>query len=882
MNRVTVFDRWGGYVGELDEVRSAVLTQRVNGEESLDVVSRTRVEKGWRLLMRDGMGTWHEFVAADSSEIHEGGPVLYSTWAEASTCELRGDYVVDRNTENATARDALSAALSSSRWTVGNVDDFGTNSLHMLRQSAWDAVCGVVETWGGELRRDISVNAGTCSVTERKLSLVSALGSNNGLRFEYGHNMTGVRRTVSGDVVTAAYAWGKGVEVEGQRLGISGVTPDGLPYVHDDEAMSVWGRKDAGGNLVHTFGEYVDASCDDAAKLMASARAWLDEHKAPMVSYKADVTTFAAAGTDLSACSIGDVVQVVDRSFDPPLRVEARVVELRVDLMSPAKTNVTLGNFSQTIADDIVGLKRYARSMTEMSAAWDAASSASSGFVERVIGELNDLFDGAGGYVNVDPATGITVMDAATREASTMAMQLNGAGFRIANSKRSDGEWAWRTFGTGAGFAADEIVSGFLSSDRIAAGSITASKLLLTNTGNYWNLVDGADASGNNSAYWRDGWWTHSSNGTGTGWVYDTGRPPGINPGDVFEMSFIAVSDTAAFVRPRLYVYSGGKFNPEANPRTSYMMGMSGSLRSYYGTWEPLEAGVEKRVTVRISVPDADDLSAQTGYVFGILCSPDKSANGLTKVRDIRIIKMASASLIVDGSVTADKITANDIEGPGGRVNLRSGTFRYSSTTTGDTLEWDGQHLTIKAEALNAMIGGGNLLMDTDVTTDAAVSAPWGRYIWDGTATSHRFTAMAEANQIAFGAKNALWFEWAAGTTVARNTDSNYRWYQGDHMRLVKGQRYRFSFVGLASAELVAAGCEVRVSMGLPDSETLSGASELTYSPWVKLTTGYRRNELELVYAGAMPKSGVDGARSRSTSARTQVRRPSRCRRLPT
>ena len=57
------------------------------------------------------------------------------------------------------------------------------------------------------------------------------------------------------------------------------------------------------------------------------------------------------------------------------------------------------------------------------------------------------------------------------------AMMLSGEGFMIANGKTDDGEWNWRTFGTGQGFTADAIVTGYLSAERIEAGSIGVSKL---------------------------------------------------------------------------------------------------------------------------------------------------------------------------------------------------------------------------------------------------------------------------------------------------------------------------------------------------------------------------------------------------------------------
>lgn len=47
----------------------------------------------------------------------------------------------------------------------------------------------------------------------------------------------------------------------------------------------------------------------------------------------------------------------------------------------------------------------------------------------------------------------------------------------IANGRNDDGSWNWRTFGTGEGFTADAIITGYLSADRIEAGSITSTKL---------------------------------------------------------------------------------------------------------------------------------------------------------------------------------------------------------------------------------------------------------------------------------------------------------------------------------------------------------------------------------------------------------------------
>ena len=61
------------------------------------------------------------------------------------------------------------------------------------------------------------------------------------------------------------------------------------------------------------------------------------------------------------------------------------------------------------------------------------------------------------------------------------AMTLTGNGFMIANSRKTDGSWNWRTFGTGDGFTADEIRTGHLSADRIGAGTIDADLINVIN-----------------------------------------------------------------------------------------------------------------------------------------------------------------------------------------------------------------------------------------------------------------------------------------------------------------------------------------------------------------------------------------------------------------
>lgn|GEM_PF-2270464 len=88
---------------------------------------------------------------------------------------------------------------------------------------------------------------------------------------------------------------------------------------------------------------------------------------------------------------------------------------------------------------------------------------------QRLLGVISNMYTDEHGNLMFESHTGQS------------AMMLTGEGFMIANRRYADGplagQWVWRTFGTGEGFTADEIIAGFISAERIAAHSITVNKL---------------------------------------------------------------------------------------------------------------------------------------------------------------------------------------------------------------------------------------------------------------------------------------------------------------------------------------------------------------------------------------------------------------------
>lgn len=97
-------------------------------------------------------------------------------------------------------------------------------------------------------------------------------------------------------------------------------------------------------------------------------------------------------------------------------------------------------------------------------------------------------------------------------------------------------------------------------------------------------------------------------------------------------------------------------------------------------------AGTVKTVSTQITL----GTDVRSFSVF-IQCAGNAPFSGTLKIRNISVRRMTDEALIVNGSITADKITTNNISGTNGWINLRSGLFDYGN----GKLKWDGKTLTV-------------------------------------------------------------------------------------------------------------------------------------------------------------------------------------------
>lgn len=363
-------DRWEAYKGPIKTLFECEDTREVNGENALSITTLARLDKGDRLVWRDLKGRWHENIVDGVEEERASAGILYTYYCPTSAqIELLGDYLEDKRPYDVSAYAALASALSSSRWQVGTVADLGQAGTNFYHTNAWAAIHDVADTWGGELSFEIQVS-GT-KVTARRVCMAKQVGEDNGKRFTYAKDLVSVKRSVDeGNVCTALYGYGKSLQTADEDGNLTGGydrkltfgdANGGQNWVGSADALARWGRPDGKGGKAHVFGDVEFSDCEDAVELKKLTEAQLAKSCVPTVSYTADAVALARAGEGFEGADEGDLVTVVDKVYDPPLRVRTRITKVVEDQLRPGEVTYTFGNY-QTVAELMAAQKSAAKS----------------------------------------------------------------------------------------------------------------------------------------------------------------------------------------------------------------------------------------------------------------------------------------------------------------------------------------------------------------------------------------------------------------------------------------------------------------------------------------------------------------------------------------
>lgn len=231
---------------------------------------------------------------------------------------------------------------------------------------------------------------------------------------------------------------------------------------------------------------------------------------------------------------------------------------------------------------------------------------------------------------------------------------------------------------------ANKINSGTINADRIGSGTITADKIAIGDFTNYANL--------NEKTVSKYGFTTvQDDSALGNPWfqLNTLKRDVPITPNAYEEYN--CNGGESFKIEGEVYSTVTGKKNKDSTNVETLQIGI--------GLYGKKENGDYYWLISYFSL--AENNGKLNAYVtldkavrkFGINIKINGTSDfsGILKVRNIKVTRMTDNSLIVNGSITSNKITTDNIAGTNGWINLRSGLFDYGN----GKLKWDGKSLTV-------------------------------------------------------------------------------------------------------------------------------------------------------------------------------------------
>lgn len=255
--------------------------------------------------------------------------------------DLNNVIVRDRTFTDTTIEPVLNYILAGSGWAVDDVENVGLiDSVEFSGYTtAQEALHQVCEAFDCEVKFYVKTYQGR--IVDYRCKVAAEFGENEGVRIENGTGIKGItRKQVITDVKTALIPLGA-TQDDGNPLTISSVN-NGLDYVFDDDANDLY---NPGGNG-YLMTVATNEKITNANALKDWGKAELKKINSPKYQYEVDVLMLEQVyGFEAHRIRKGSHVRVVDHEMNPPVTVDARVIELNISYSDMAKSTCVIGDF---------------------------------------------------------------------------------------------------------------------------------------------------------------------------------------------------------------------------------------------------------------------------------------------------------------------------------------------------------------------------------------------------------------------------------------------------------------------------------------------------------------------------------------------------------
>lgn len=410
-------------------------------------------------------------------------------------------YIRDKRPDKVKSSAALNIALAGSRWNVGRVDDSELLSTSFYDCTRLDALSKIIKTWNLDLHFYLTFDGN--KITGRYIDLLGFRGEDTGERFVYGSNALEVVKEVDkSEVYTRVIPRGKGEEKVddegkptdgyGRRIKIDDVLwekskgdpidkPKGQEFLELKEMTEKFGFSDGKARTRVQIFEDIE----DPKELIKAGYDFLVKVSRPLVQFKTKISK-------RSRTNVGDIVRIIRKDLDFYYRT--RIYKAHRNLLNETlevefgdKLVQSPSDRQKIVSDSLNSLEERIK---------ETETDLKSSFVDKVNEGITHATFNRDGY-NYElkkgneyglPA-GYYSFDREIDDNPQRVIYVGAGTLAIADSKKSNGDWNFRTFGTGQGFVADLLVAGTILGGKVR-----------------WNLEDGTLLIGNSpddyNLYW--------------------------------------------------------------------------------------------------------------------------------------------------------------------------------------------------------------------------------------------------------------------------------------------------------------------------------------------------------------------------------------------
>ena len=295
------------------------------------------VEGGNYIALRHD-GVYKLFQIVEVNSIHSTEHIK-EAYCEMAGIELINEILRATNMPATNLKQALTYALQDTDYQIGYLDS-SLADVHSIELKEPTKVYNflqnyIVGLFGAEISFSVEIQGNR--VVGKYVNCYAQRGAFNGVRFEYGQNVTKVKKTVDySELATALVCQGN------NGTTISSVEeadkPLGQDWVGDENAYLTYSK-----NGQHIF-DIFKFDTESPAELLREARKELANRCTPRFKYEVDVELLGAE------VNIGDTVYVVDNEFNPPLHLSARVSQLQICTTDPTQSKCVLSNYKEVVS----------------------------------------------------------------------------------------------------------------------------------------------------------------------------------------------------------------------------------------------------------------------------------------------------------------------------------------------------------------------------------------------------------------------------------------------------------------------------------------------------------------------------------------------------